>query len=139
MGTNSVTAVFCEKAMEHVQEDRADFLANHVREAFERDVFQHHPDVRTVTLQEFSDELKTEEVQDYFKAVNVNFSEAGGLFALLDTEKTGMVEFEHFMNGIARFQGPARALDLAMLMQEVDSGFERIETWISGITTALTK
>lgn len=134
---NSVTGVFCEKAMQSVQEEKESFMAQAVRDAFERDVFVHHPHNRMITLEEFQKAMHTHEVSDYFQAIQVDVSGAPGIFEMLDAEKAGEVDFDDFMSGICRFQGTAKSLDLALLTHEVNNCFLRVENHISQLISQM--
>lgn len=134
---NSVTGVFCEKAMQSVQEEKEAHAAQAVRDAFERDVFKHHPENRMITLEEFEKAMVTDEVRDYFQAIQVDVSGAPGIFEMLDAEKAGEVDFDEFMSGICRFQGTAKSLDLALLTHEVNMSFVRVENHICQMLTQM--
>merc|ERR1712228_849165 len=63
--------------------------------------------------------LEVPQMQEFFKAIDVDQSEAKGLFHLLDLDNSGSVSAEEFINGCLRLRGPAKSLDLALLIQEV--------------------
>ena len=67
----------------------------------------------------FESKLGTPQIQEFFMAIDVDQSEAKGLFHLLDLDHSGGVSAEEFINGCLRLRGPAKALDLALLIQEV--------------------
>merc|ERR1712183_1207456 len=68
--------------------------------------------------------LDTSQMKEAFKAINVDPSEAKGLFKLLDMNNSGVVDAEEFLCGCMKLRGPAKALDLAILSREV-RGMER--------------
>jgi hypothetical protein len=122
---NSVTGVFCEKASAKVREDQEQFLAHTCRKTFERNVFANKKDQQdqVITWKEFSGQLHSEEVKEFFKAIDVCVSEAEALFRLLDPNRTGSIHFTQFMHGILKLRGPAKSLDLTLLMHETDEMF----------------
>merc|ERR1712151_485740 len=67
----------------------------------------------------FEKKLDTPQMQEFFKAIDVDQSEAKGLFRLLDLDDSGSVNAEEFLSGCLRLRGPAKALDLALLIREV--------------------
>merc|ERR1712014_174358 len=57
-------------------------------------------------------------MNEYFKTIDVDPSEAKGLFELLDTDNSGGVDTSEMVNGFLRLRGPAKALDIALLIRE---------------------
>merc|ERR1711959_353091 len=103
--------------------DKDYFVINGVREIFAG------PDGMLsggISWDEFQRKLETPAMREYFKALDVDPSEAEGLFRLLDLDNSGSIDAEEFLNGCLRLHGPAKALDLALLMREV----RRIESKI---------
>merc|ERR1712216_846044 len=69
-----------------------------------------------VTWYQFEGQLH--KMESFFKSVDVDVSEAKGLFHLLDIEGTGTVDVDDFIMGCLRLRGAAKAIDLATLMSE---------------------
>lgn len=131
---NSVTGVFCEKATAKARTDQESFLANVCRRTFEKNILSHKPQSQQqITWKEFEGQLHKEEFRDFFRAINVCVSEAEGLFALLDVEKKGAIEFEQFMHGILKLHGPAKSLDLTLLMNETDQIYSRLSEHMASV------
>jgi len=113
---NVVTGVFVDNVLECTKKDKDVFLVNNVRELFS----QIEGGVRGVMNWEvFQSKLETEEMKAAFKAINVDLSEARGLFSLLDLDNSKEVNAQEFIAGCLRLRGPAKALDLAVLIREV--------------------
>jgi len=74
----------------------------------------------------FKSKLATEEMKLAFKAINVDVSDAKGLFTLLDLDGSQEVNAHEFLAGCLRLRGPAKALDLAILAREVRQLTQRI-------------
>merc|ERR1719498_1208064 len=72
-----------------------------------------------MTWKTFESQLDKPNMQAYFRAIDVDPSEAKGLFRLLDLDGSGSIDAEEFLSGCLRLRGPAKALDLAILMHEV--------------------
>lgn len=112
---NVVTGIFVEKATRTAQENKDQYMANHISEIF----FQgSHKSTDNITLDAFKAHLDNPDMQDYFKAIDVDPSEATGLFHLLDAGGSGSIHSEQFVDGLLRLRGSARALDLALLMHD---------------------
>merc|ERR1712176_1300937 len=69
-----------------------------------------------VSWDEFWNKLRDPDMLRCFKLLDIDPSEAGGLFTLLDTDCSGEIDAEEFVMGCLRLQGTAKAIDLATLM-----------------------
>eukprot|EP00928_Gymnodinium_smaydae_P077106 TRINITY_DN6028_c0_g2_i1.p1 TRINITY_DN6028_c0_g2~~TRINITY_DN6028_c0_g2_i1.p1 ORF type:complete len:609 (-),score=132.14 TRINITY_DN6028_c0_g2_i1:191-2017(-) len=113
---NVVTAVFVESVLKSQASDRDWMMVNNARALFESLEGGVHT---AMTWDIFESKIDAPEMQDFFKAVNVDPSEARCLFDLLDMDGSGEISAEEFLNGALRFRGPAKALDVALLFREV--------------------
>jgi len=113
---NVVTGVFVDKAMTVARENGNASLANHISDLF----FDHRNAnfSEGITWEEFTEKINSPNMKDYFKELNLNTSEGRGLFDLLDVDGNGSVDPEEIVNGCLRLRGPARALELSLLMRE---------------------
>merc|ERR1719223_1055502 len=113
---NVVTGVFVESVVENAKREKDLFLVNNVRELFQ----ELDGGLQAVMSWEiFQGQLDKPQMQEAFKAINVDPSEALGLFRLMDIDGSGEVGAEEFLSGCLRLRGPAKALDLALLIREV--------------------
>jgi hypothetical protein len=112
---NMLTGVFVEKAMICVREDTDFKLATQIRDLF----FDEDDEENEIDWDCFSEKTKTKVMRAYLQDLNINISEAEGLFDLLDVDSSGSVSSMEIVDGCLRLRGPARALDLALLMREV--------------------
>jgi len=65
-------------------------------------------------------------MQEYFKAIDLDPSEAMGIFSLLDADGSGSVDREEIVHGCLRLRGSAKALELGLLAHETNRMNERI-------------
>merc|ERR1712187_788824 len=72
----------------------------------------------TVSKQELIENLTSAETGAYLKTLDVTISDAQGVFKLLDVKGTGEVSIDEFVLSLMRFQGGARAVDVATLLYE---------------------
>merc|ERR1712048_139994 len=72
----------------------------------------------TISKQELVDHLTSDETGAYLKTLDVTVSDAQGVFKLLDVAGTGEVSIDEFVLSLMRFQGSARAVDVATLLYE---------------------
>jgi len=92
---NIVTGVFVESALISAREDKDYFVINGVREVFAG------PDgvlSGSLTWDDFDSKLASPSMREYFKALDVDPSEAKGLFRLLDLDSSGSIDAEEFLN-----------------------------------------
>merc|ERR1712217_285523 len=80
-----------------------------------------------------SDEMKT-----VLGGLDIDVSEADGLFYLLDAEESGRISAEDFASGCARLRGSAKALDLAILMREVNRQGDEFQRHVLSVDARLT-
>merc|ERR1711948_197480 len=74
-----------------------------------------------ITWDAFKGKLHTPAMLDYFKTIDVDPSEGRGLFDLLDVDDSGTVDASEMVNGFLKLRGPAKALDIALLMRQFGS------------------
>merc|ERR1712228_841234 len=96
-------------------------MGNHIAELF----FSNND--RTITYEQFCQQIETEAMQEYFKSINVDPSEATVLYKLLDIDNSGGVDAEEMVNGCLRLRGGAKALDLSLLLYETTRMNQMIE------------
>mmetsp|Transcript_93423 Transcript_93423/g.146975 ORF Transcript_93423/g.146975 Transcript_93423/m.146975 type:complete len:718 (-) Transcript_93423:424-2577(-) len=120
---NVVTGVFVESALLSAKGEQDIFMINNLRDLFEMVTLDKgedcHPTDLVMTWEDFVTRLHSVQMQDYFKAIDVDPSDARGIFCLLDQDNTGFVTFEDFVNGCCRLRGQAKALDLQILLHEL--------------------
>jgi len=110
---NVITGVFVESALLTAKEDKEAHLLNHVRVLFDKTDSDRSG---TISWEEFSIKLSDPNMIKYFKVLDIDMSEARGLFTLLDTDDSGEINAEEFVMGCLRLRGPAKAIDLATMM-----------------------
>merc|ERR1712019_305119 len=72
----------------------------------------------TISKEEMLEHLTSDEIDAYLKTLDVTVSDAQGVFKLLDVTGTGEVNIDEFVLSLMRFQGSARAVDVATLLYE---------------------
>jgi voltage-gated sodium channel len=113
---NVVTGVFVESVLKCAKSEKDLFMVNNARELF----LSLDDGINTqMTWELFQSKLDAPQMQEFFKAIDVDKSEARGLFSLLDLDHSDTVSIEEFINGCLRLRGPAKSLDMALVIQEV--------------------
>jgi len=118
--TNMMTGMFVQKAMQIAEETKDRDQANLLKD------FCFKPDEVTGKIEEiswakFEAMSRCPEMIEYFKVLNVEPSEAEDLFHLLDRDGGGMLDPAELVSGCLRLRGPAKCLDMCMLMREVSA------------------
>eukprot|EP00927_Polykrikos_kofoidii_P044019 TRINITY_DN3810_c0_g3_i1.p1 TRINITY_DN3810_c0_g3~~TRINITY_DN3810_c0_g3_i1.p1 ORF type:complete len:624 (+),score=118.20 TRINITY_DN3810_c0_g3_i1:62-1873(+) len=115
---NVVTGVFVEQYMVFAQGDKQEFMMNRICDIFKESLHLDNGTIGRISWIAFEKSLETEEMQDYFKSIDLDLSQAKGLFELLDADGNGTLDAVEFVVGCVRLTGQAKALDMALLMNE---------------------
>lgn len=127
---NLVTGIFVDSAQTNVREDRDLDLVNRVRELFLTTDDDHSG---CITWQEFQTQLRNPQMEEYFKVIDLDMSEAQNLFNLLDIRGVGSITAEEFVNGALRLRGAARAFDFMVHIHHSKRIYLRLLAGIKGI------
>lgn len=108
---NLVTGLFVERVAVMVREDKDNTLTDCIEALF--------ADTSYITEDVFRKELGSRAMVHFLKAIDVDSSEIGKLYSLIDPERKGSVEKLTVTNFCRRLLGPAKSLDIAILLQDV--------------------
>merc|ERR1719329_1002657 len=72
----------------------------------------------TLSWSEFERQLQNPNMEEFFASIDVDLSEAEGVFRLLDNDESGEIDLDEFLNGCLGLHGPAKAIHLSTLMYE---------------------
>jgi hypothetical protein len=117
---NLVTGTFVHSAQENMKVIHDMDLINRVREICMSTDSDRSGEI---TWEEFQSQTHTPHMIQYMKAVDLHYTEARLLFSLLDVENEGRVSSADFVNGCLRLQGPSKAIDLAIMSNNLRSMF----------------
>ena len=73
----------------------------------------------------FKSHLEMEDMQELFRSIDLDPSEADCVFKLLDLENTGFLDCSAFLNGCFRLRGSAKALDMLLLLRETTRQYQK--------------
>lgn len=113
---NVVTGVFVDSALNSATKDKEVYMVNSVRTMFRRLDIDLDGEL---TWEQFETALAEAEMREYFRQIDVDISEARGIFDLLDIDGSGTLSAEDFVSGCMRISGHAKALDTLVLIREV--------------------
>lgn len=134
---NIVAAVFVDSAMQFSKADhqlmvhqevsnRRDFLSS-LGELFQAiDI----DDNGYITRDEFDQCLQQEKFMAFFRAIKLDYRDAQLLFDLLDQDQSGKVTVDEFIDGCAKLQGEASALETKVLHLEVQMVRRQLDNYI---------
>merc|ERR1712110_179503 len=85
---NLVTGIFVESAQTNIREDKDHEIVNQVKELF---LAGDENQSGSITWKEFEKQLQNPKMAVFFKAVDLDMTEARSLFKLLDIHGTGEI------------------------------------------------
>jgi len=109
---NVVTGVFVDSVLASAKVDKEQFLLNQARGLFSSQDEE-------MDWAAFQSKMDTPQMLEFFRGIDVDPSEAKGIFSLIDVDESGSINADEFLNSCVRLQGPSKALETAVLMQEV--------------------
>mmetsp|Transcript_114005 Transcript_114005/g.329326 ORF Transcript_114005/g.329326 Transcript_114005/m.329326 type:complete len:583 (-) Transcript_114005:77-1825(-) len=80
----------------------------------------------TLSWEEFRRQLMKPRVQAYFRALDLDVSQAHVMFDLLDVDGSGSVSVEEFVDGCVRLRGQARSIDLNRMIHMCEVAFRKL-------------
>jgi hypothetical protein len=83
-----------------------------------------------ITLDELLIASESKEVQEFFRSIDVDVSEAQYLFEMIDTDHSGQIEFHEFFSGCLRLQGTAKSMDMVMAFHSLNRNLEKIQLMV---------
>jgi len=133
---NITTGVFVENALKTANKDQELFLMHHADQLFRKVDLDQSGDI---SWDEFSSQLETQEMQLYFKAIDLDPCEADDLFKIIDFDGKGTIDADEFVYGCLRLRGTARAIDLAAFMQSFVKTSHKIQTSLNCLLSRMTE
>jgi len=91
----------------------------------------------TLSWNEFRRQLLKPKVQRYFRALDLDVSQAHVLFDLLDTDGSGSVSVAEFVDGCVRLRGQARSIDMNRMMCMCERAFYRLNRVVEAFSEQL--
>jgi len=127
---NLVTGVFVEGAQRIIREDLDAELMNMAATVFIEADCDHS---KSITADEWNEQLYMGHLDDYIRAVGVSRAEATQLFQLLDQDDSGEVTIVEFVRGCLRLRGAAKAMDVAGAFHHMKKAIRNIEEQLAEI------
>merc|ERR1719502_864709 len=90
---NVISGVFLDTAMERAKKEREYFLVKSAKAVFEE---ADHSKDGTITWDDFHTSMAHSDVETFFNSIDLDVSQAQGLFELLDTSSDGFISSDEF-------------------------------------------
>ncbi|CAE6966172.1 Cacna1h [Symbiodinium sp. CCMP2456] len=123
---NVVTACFCSTAMESAAADKDlatmkqiqkhSSQVNDLQNLF-HDIVGNHED-NEVSIRDFKAALSSPKFAGFLESMSISTEDVGVLFTFMDTDRSGLVDLDEFVNGCLNLHGPAKSLQLARMSFE---------------------
>jgi len=120
---NVVAATFVESAIDRatkVREMQKLSQASRLFKSLDKDMSGY------ISCDELDEHLESKEVQEFFESIDVDASEAKCLFDLIDCDGSGEIEFNEFLSGCLRLQGPAKSMDMVVGLHHLNQSVDKI-------------
>jgi len=141
---NVMTGMFCQSAIESAERDQEmhiQTVMNNKQQQVEMfmsifNMLQQDRGRRAtgnITFTEFEQLFDRREIRAFFQALDVEAKDAWTLFKLMDVSGNGDLDASEFVDGCMRLKGPARSIDVSLLLQEQ----RRLRKKISGMEQML--
>ena len=121
---NVITGICVESAVKRGKEDKDSYLVQYVRGVFQR---MDTSGAGVITWDDFRASLHSKDMKELFKAIDLDISEARCVFKILDLDDDGTLDAEEFLSGCLRLRGPAKALDVMVLMRELKAMHQQLQ------------
>eukprot|EP00928_Gymnodinium_smaydae_P029410 TRINITY_DN2215_c2_g1_i2.p1 TRINITY_DN2215_c2_g1~~TRINITY_DN2215_c2_g1_i2.p1 ORF type:complete len:628 (+),score=138.84 TRINITY_DN2215_c2_g1_i2:154-2037(+) len=121
--TNVVIGIFVEAALRTADDDKKNMIMQGMFDFF----LQADDDGSgTISWEEYRNHLHNPQLQSFLRAVDIDDEEALKLFHLLDVEELGEISPEDMVSGCLRLHGSAKAIEMAVLMNNHDAFSRRM-------------
>jgi len=122
---NVVTGVFCSTAMESASADKEiatmkQLQKKNAQVADLRHVFEEIVDVETnlVNIKEFQQAMLLPKFANFLESMSISTEDIGILFTVMDSDRSGLIDLDEFVQGCLQLHGPAKSLQIARMSFE---------------------
>ncbi|CAE7255292.1 Scn11a [Symbiodinium pilosum] len=123
---NVMTAVFCSTAMDSAAADKdlavMKQMQRHSSQVHELQHMFHEivgeNDGDEVSIEDFKRALSSPKFAGFLESMSISTEDVGVLFTFMDTDRSGLVDLDEFVNGCLNLHGPAKSLQLARMSFE---------------------
>lgn len=124
---NVITGIFVDSALHNAEKEKDKDFMQSFRSLMEDVVSEDG----TVTLGQFETKMSMPELRAQVSHVGIEPKDAGITFNLIDTENAGVLEVEDLLAGLLRMRSHAKALDIALMLNESQAMHTRVELLVN--------
>jgi len=132
--STSAVASFDKELVIQEEMSRNESVVNQIRALF-REIDRDNSG--TLTFKELKSNLSDERVKAYFAVLQLDVTEAAGLFELLDRDESGDVSIEEFIMTCMQLKGTARSVDVATMLFQSKRLYSTITKFMATIDKGL--
>eukprot|EP00929_Paragymnodinium_shiwhaense_P104079 TRINITY_DN6806_c0_g1_i1.p1 TRINITY_DN6806_c0_g1~~TRINITY_DN6806_c0_g1_i1.p1 ORF type:complete len:748 (+),score=143.19 TRINITY_DN6806_c0_g1_i1:117-2360(+) len=130
---NVIAGMFIDGVMRRAQQEKDSSELARVTKLFQQlDI----DNSGSLTWEEIETQMQQKAVVERFAALGIDTGDAGMLFKLLDTDKSGTIDCSDFLRGVARLRGTARAIDVMMLLRQLKNVEAQVASSLGGVSSA---
>jgi len=129
---NLVTGVFVEGAQRIIREDKDNEMHRKVSNLF---YFSDMDCNGEISKMEFEECMELDEFDAFLKETELKKDSSDCLFSILDTDNSGSLSVEEFVEGCIKLRGPAKAGDLCCLKFDIDKFMARWQEQADGLVS----
>jgi len=122
---NVVTGVFCNNAIDSAKADKDIAIMKQIERhkgqlRALKGVFQEIDEdcSRTVNINELKTAMSQQKLSSFMESMDISTQDIWTLFMILDTDASGEISFDEFVNGCMQLQGPAQSVQIARMRLE---------------------
>eukprot|EP00418_Pyrodinium_bahamense_P017509 CAMPEP_0179126742 /NCGR_PEP_ID=MMETSP0796-20121207/60008_1 /TAXON_ID=73915 /ORGANISM="Pyrodinium bahamense, Strain pbaha01" /LENGTH=97 /DNA_ID=CAMNT_0020825505 /DNA_START=10 /DNA_END=300 /DNA_ORIENTATION=- len=93
---NVVTGLFIESVLRHAKADKDNYLISSVQELFKT---VEGGVEGTLSWVDFEEKVQTKQMRAFFREMDIDESEARGLFCIMDLDGSGAISLDEFLSG----------------------------------------
>lgn len=134
--TNVVTGVFVEGALKSAKEEEEEIMVEGLHYLFTGTDTEN---TGRITTEQFRGIFTSPHMHQHLESMNVNPFEAASLFALLDNDESGTIDYNEFVGGCMRLRQAAKAIDIIMVMHEAQEIHRNIGEFIERADISFSK
>jgi len=132
---NVVTGVFVQTALHNAEQEEETFLTDQIVALFHKS--KAGDNWGCITESDLEQRLGDPGMAKEWKNISVSADEAKYVFALLDVDETGEVQFEEFLSACLRLKGAAKSLDMLIHLQEARQTKKMLQSMFAGLEDSL--
>merc|ERR1712151_657953 len=113
---NVVTGVFIGSVMKHASDEKEERTRSGLKRLFR---VLGWSEGEEISWEEYEAHLGSKEMKEFFRTIDVDIANATALFELLDSDNSGSLNSDEFLDGCLKIWQPCQSLDLKMIHRDL--------------------